>query len=83
MRFEVVDSVGRPVSQTVRSKKNNPAPAEEIFVGDGLDGMTISELRKFAEEEEIDLGSAVRKDEILKEIRKQMVQSSVEAGFRS
>lgn len=36
---------------------------------DGLESMTLEELRKFAEGEEIDLGKATRKDEIIKAIR--------------
>jgi hypothetical protein len=36
---------------------------------DGLDGKNAAELRKIAEEEEIDLGSAKTKDQILGRIR--------------
>lgn len=82
MKFEKVDSIGRPVSQLARSKKST-ATAGDFDLGDGLEELTVEELRKLAEEEEIDLGSASRKDDIIKEIRKSMVQSAVESGFRS
>ena len=36
---------------------------------DSLDGMTVAQLREFAEGEEIDLGSATKKSEIVKTIR--------------
>ncbi len=34
--------------------------------GSGLDSMTIAQLREFAAEEEIDLGDAAKRDEILR-----------------
>jgi hypothetical protein len=50
-------------------------PVEEEVVEDNysdLKKMTLAELRKFAEDEEIDLDSATRKDEVLAAIRKAM-----------
>jgi hypothetical protein len=44
------------------------APSQEV--DDEFSGMTVAELKKFAEEEEIDLEGATRKEEILSAIRK-------------
>jgi hypothetical protein len=43
------------------------APAEKE---DEFSGMTLAELKKFAEDEEIDLGSATRKEDVLAAIHK-------------
>jgi hypothetical protein len=45
-------------------------PAQEDLGFPELAGMTIPELRRFAEDEEIDLGRATRRDTILSIIRK-------------
>lgn len=37
--------------------------------GDGLDSLSLEDLRKLAEEEEIDLGKSKTKEEVLKAIR--------------
>ena len=46
-----------------------PAP-ETSILQDEFTGMTVAELRQFAEDEEIDLGHAVRKETLLSVIRK-------------
>lgn len=43
-----------------------PLPKSEADRDEGLDAMTVSQLREFAAEEEIDLGDATKKDEILR-----------------
>jgi len=83
-KFELVDSVGRPKSQKPIEKRVQPkAVTPDIPLGDGLEDMTVNELRAMAEEEEIDLGSASRKDEIIKAIRNSMVSTAAEEGFAS
>ena len=69
IKFELVDEEGQPS----KSSKHN----------DGLDPMTVSQLRAMAAEEEIDLGSASRKDEIIKIIRSTLVSTAAEEGFNS
>lgn len=51
-----------------------PPPANES-VDDVFSDMTVAELKKFAEEEEIDLDGATKKDVILAVIRRAMSQS--------
>ena len=43
--------------------------AAKNATGDGLEGLDLKELRKFAEEEEVDLGSATKKEDIIGAIR--------------
>lgn len=83
-KFEVVDSVGRPkTNKPVEKRIQSKATVPDIPLGDGLGDMTVNELRAMAEEEEIDLGSASRKDEIVKAIRNSMVSTAAEEGFAS
>lgn len=42
---------------------------EPVAEGDGFDSMTIAELKQHAEEEEVDLGMATKKAEILRLVR--------------
>ena len=84
IKFERVNASGQVIRQVVMPKRNRPpSPSPQLTTSgsDGLDDMTVADLRKHAEEEEIDLGSATRKEDILKEIRKALVGSAAESGF--
>ena len=78
MKFEMVDSVGRPLMNP-----SQKSPPKKVPPSDGLDDLTVDELKSMASEEGIDIGSETRKREIIKLIRATMVQEAVEAGFRS
>jgi len=51
------------------SVKFEVVPDSNGGVSDGLDDMTVEELRQLAEAEEIDLGDAVRKPRIIRILR--------------
>ena len=78
MKFEMVDAVGRPLARRVQK-----APPKKIVSNDGLDDLTVEDLKAVAAEEGIEIGSETRKKEIIKLIRAAMVQEAAEAGFRS
>jgi hypothetical protein len=65
-------SKGREVLQQTSDEEETPQEPDEEAGGDWnaeLDSMTIPELRKFALEEDIDLGTATKKEEIVNTIR--------------
>lgn len=51
----------------------------EEVESDGLDDMSVRELRSYAQEEEIDLGRASRKSDIVDVIREELASREVEA----
>jgi hypothetical protein len=66
MKFEMVDEKGKIVhSESAVAHPQTPIPARR----DGLEAMTVNELKLLAAEEEIDLGEATRKEEIIAVIR--------------
>lgn len=81
MKFELVDAMGRPTLQETRTAP--PQPQAQQPVSDGLELMNVKDLRKHAAEEEIDLGDAKGKTEIIKKIREAMVAAAAELGFNS
>ncbi len=85
IKFQLVDKGGNLVRDIKTNHPNNlsnQTVPNEVQL-DSLGGMTVDELRKFADEEEIDLGNVTRKDDILKAIRAQTVAASASAGFNS
>ncbi len=69
IKFERVDSVGRPLAKRKVKPKVSQQQQQSEPASDGLDGLTIEELRKFAAEEEVDLGDAKKKEDIIEAIR--------------
>lgn len=63
-KFELVSD---DPNETVEDSPQDVIPSEDI-----LDAMTDDELRKLAEEEEIDLGKLKNREQILKKIREGM-----------
>ena len=53
-----------------------PAPAPVVTDGDGLDGLTVAQLKTLAAEEEVDLGPAKRKAELVGAIREAGVNAN-------
>ena len=82
IKFEKVDGSGRPVNQTTRKRKKPSTPVDDIHTGDGLEEMTVDELKFLAEEEEIELKPDSKKVDIIKALRAGMVVQAAEAGFR-
>ena len=60
---------GAPRFEQVLEEEAAPVAVAEPPKADSLDGMTVEELRKFAEETEVDLGKARTKDQILSVLR--------------
>jgi hypothetical protein len=63
IKFELVNEYGQAVRDTVPVKPSQGRPASPVE--DTLESKTLSELKEIAAEEEIDLGSATRREEIL------------------
>lgn len=57
------------VADPAQVKEEEPVASAPVSVQDEFSDMTVAELKQFAASEEIDLGSASRKDEILAVIR--------------
>jgi hypothetical protein len=55
--------------------RTSQTDAAKYPANDTLESMSVAELRKYAEEEEIDLGAATKKDQILNIIRGQPVKA--------
>jgi hypothetical protein len=71
-RFEVVPDSTPLVHNEVKKPPAEPnleTPQAGPATENTLDSMTVTELRTLAEEEEIDLGNASRKDQIIQAIR--------------
>lgn len=61
---------GTTVEEILRARKSNDERDEEDFeVSDDLDSMTVPQLREHASDNEINLGGATTKADILKAIR--------------
>lgn len=73
IKFELVDATGRTVISSKRSAANSTSTEQE---SDGLEGLSITELRAIASEEEVALDGATRKEDIIRLIRASTVPTS-------
>jgi hypothetical protein len=65
---DAMPTVRKPMVKT-EDEPQLPKEEGESDPGDTLEAMTVSQLKKFAAEEEIDLGTATKKSEIVNTIR--------------
>ena len=73
-KFELVNEHGQALQSATPQNYRPPAPTPPAaIVNDSLSSKTVAELREIAAEEEIDLGSATRKEEILEILRRAAV----------
>lgn len=65
----ITDERAQDIVDAGRGEFHEVEDEDDLDAGDGLDAMKVADLRKLADEENIDLGNAAKKDEIVAAIR--------------
>lgn len=68
-KHEITEERARDIEKGLRGEISDAEDADEDGDGDGFDAFTVAELKKYATDESIDLGTAKTKPEILAAIR--------------
>lgn len=68
-KHEITDERAVDIEKGLRGKISDVEDAHDEGDGDGFDAFTVPELKKYAADESIDLGTAKTKPEILAAIR--------------
>ncbi|OJU22699.1 MAG: hypothetical protein BGN95_03790 [Sphingomonas sp. 66-10] len=65
----ITDERAEDIVEAGRGEFREGDDDDELDAGDGLDAMKVADLKKLADEEAVDLGTAAKKDEIVAAIR--------------
>ena len=76
--IDLAKRLGESKFQRLRPDELGEEPQEDEVVQDTFSSMSVKEIRKFADDEELDLGDAKSRPEVLAAVRKAVADSTSE-----